>query len=294
VHPIEWLRAVARSGDVPQAELASEAAAALAALCDDPHGLLLACRRLLDRHPTAGALWWTCARMVSAADPASEADAVQRDLDADQVGLSLTLDLPDESCVTVPQWSALGNELASRRGDLRLLAVAPNEDRPDRAGRRGRGRRPRWSRDMDDLWMSDTLAGSAIDDGDDVDDEDDGRVQVVSPREIGAAVTDSDVVLVEAWAATAGWFLVAPGALAAASVARQRRTQVWMAVGVGRRLPDPLFAALRRRVFGRGTAALGAGADLVEPSLVDRVVEPLDIACPSAPELQRDLGGATP
>jgi hypothetical protein len=291
VHPIEWLRAVARSGDVPQAELAGEAAAALAALADDPQGLLLACRRLLDRHPTAGALWWTCARLVSAADAASEARDVQRDLESDQVGLSLTLDLPDDACVAVPRWSALTSELAARRGDLRLLVVAPDEGGPgggrrggrDRSGRRGGRLHDRWAVGPDSAWDDDLE-----------DDGDQDRVQVVAPSELGAAVADSDVVLVEAWAAGADRALVAPGALAAAAVGRQRATEVWLAVGVGRRLPQPLLGAVRRRVFGDGEAVLGAGADLLERSLVDRVVEPLEIPCPVPPELLRHLGAGGP
>jgi hypothetical protein len=35
------------------------------------------------------------------------------------------------------------------------------------------------------------------------------------------------------------------------------------------------------------TAALGAGVDLVERSLVDRVIGPIEIGCPAPPELLR-------
>jgi hypothetical protein len=292
VHPIEWLRAVARSGDVPQAELAGEAAAALAALTDDPHGLLLACRRLLERHPAAGALWWTCARLVSAADATTEARQVQRDLDADQVGLSLTLDLPDDACVAVPRWSALSSELAARRGDLRLLVVAPDDGGPGGGRPVSRHRSGRRRGGFDDWAVGPGDLPGSIDGVED--DGDDGRVRVVAPSELGAAVADSDVVLVEAWAVGTAGALVAPGSLAAAAVGRQRSTEVWLAVGVGRRLPEPLLAAVRRRVFGDGDAVLGAGADLLERALVDRVVEPLEIGCPAPPELLRHLGTGGP
>jgi hypothetical protein len=76
VHPIEWLRAVARSGAVPHDELAGEAASALAALGDDPAGLLLSARRLIDRHPTAGVLWWTCSRLLASPDVYAEVRAL--------------------------------------------------------------------------------------------------------------------------------------------------------------------------------------------------------------------------
>lgn len=319
MHPIEWLRAVARSGDVPQAELAGEAAAALSALGDDPQGLLMGCRRLLDRHPTAGTLWWTCARLVTAGDVAAEAGAVQRDLAADQVGLSLTLDLPDDARVTLVGWSEMADELAARRGDLRLLVVAaPDSDMDDgrfswpgvsrgsgRWGRSGEGSsmpgsgrsRGRGALGGLDLWqrLADDRHPDVVNDvdPDDVVSDDDERITVVPAAELGAAVVDSDVVLLDALAMGDGSFVAASGALAAAAVARQRRAELWLAVGVGRRLPPALFAAMRRQVFGgeddRAAApgALGAGVDLVEQALVDRVIEPIEIGCPGPPELLR-------
>ena len=52
VHPIEMLRAVARSRRGPPGELAAEAAWGLAALAEEePAAVLPACRRLLERQP---------------------------------------------------------------------------------------------------------------------------------------------------------------------------------------------------------------------------------------------------
>ena len=70
MHPIERLRYVARAGAVDQGELVREAASALSGLSDDPGGLIMSCRRLLVRHPTAGALWHLCARLLTAGDEA--------------------------------------------------------------------------------------------------------------------------------------------------------------------------------------------------------------------------------
>src|SRR3989337_1660946 len=95
----------------------------LGVLADDPFGLVTACRRLLDRHPGAGALWWACARLLDAADPRSEARAVVRELDDDEAVLPpLSLDLPERSTVVVVPDAAGGSELvdrlALRRDDL--------------------------------------------------------------------------------------------------------------------------------------------------------------------------------
>jgi hypothetical protein len=265
VHPIEWLRAVARSGDVPQGALAREAASALAAFDDDPHGLLPACRRLLDRNPAAGSLWWTCARLLTAADPAAEAGAVRRDLDADQVGLSLALDLPDGATVAVIGWSDMAGEVAARRGDVRLLVVAETAPRPARSGRR----RP-WDED-DDL---------DLDDGDD-------DVVIVPPLGVGAAVAAADLLLVDGWAVGADQLVAAPGSRAAAATAAQAKTPVWLTVPVGRRLPQPLFEAVLAKVFAADVEPWNAPADLVDSALVATKVEPLEIPCPVPQELLR-------
>jgi len=264
VHPIEWLRAVARSGDVPQTRLAAEAAGALAAIADEPHGLLPACRRLIDRNPAAGSLWWTCARLLSASDPAAEADAVQRDLDSDQVGLSLALDLPDEAAVVVLGWSDIAGEMVARRGDVRLMVVA-EETPPSRAVTR----RADWAYD-------------------DEDDEAEETVIIVPPLGVGAAVTSADLLLVDAWAVGDNEVIAAPGTLAAVAVAARMHTPVWFTVSVGRRLPEALFKALTDRVYRPGVEPWDAPVDLLDlKGTALTVVEPLAIPCPVPPELLR-------
>lgn len=75
VHPIEMLRAVARSRRSPPGELAAEAAWGLAALAEEETAALLpACRRLLERQPACGPLWWLCAKVLVAGDPVAEAE----------------------------------------------------------------------------------------------------------------------------------------------------------------------------------------------------------------------------
>ena len=112
VHPIERLRAVARAREVDQALLAREAAAVLGSFAGDLPGLVTSCRRLLDRHPSAGALWWTCARLLAAGDVRAEALAVGDDLGDAPAVTALNLDLPDGAVVAVVPDVAGGSELA--------------------------------------------------------------------------------------------------------------------------------------------------------------------------------------
>jgi hypothetical protein len=112
VHPIERLRAVARAREVDQALLAREAASVLGSFAGDLPGLLTSCRRLLDRHPAAGVLWWACARLLTAGDVRAEARAIDDDLSDEPAVTALSLDLPDGVVVAVVPDVAGGSELA--------------------------------------------------------------------------------------------------------------------------------------------------------------------------------------
>jgi hypothetical protein len=264
MHPIEWLRAVARSDDVPHAELAGEAAAALSALAHDPGDLLLSCRRLLDRHPQAGTLWWACARMVAARDPVAESRDIRRDVQSDQVGLNLAVDIPDDATVAIVGAPELVTELAARRGDLRVLT-------------------------LDDTGRSQPPGNDAV--------------VAVPTVHIGAMVAASDLVVLPGWATSGDSVIAPPGSLAGAVLAHHthpgppaQRTPdsnpaVWLTVGVGRRLPQPLFEAMRRRLFPAGADPWRACAEMLDTTLIDRVIEPVRVGCPAAPEL---LGPAAP
>ena len=69
VTPAERLRSVTRR-TVADDALAAEAADALAGFAPEPASLVVACRRVLAHHPAHGALWWVCARILAAPDPA--------------------------------------------------------------------------------------------------------------------------------------------------------------------------------------------------------------------------------
>ena len=122
MHPIERLRAVARAREVDQSLLAAEAAAVLGSFGNDLPGLLTSCRRLLDRHPSAGALWWASARLLAAGDVWAESRSIREDLGGESAATSLSLDLPDGAVVAVVPDVAGGSDLAyelnSWRDDL--------------------------------------------------------------------------------------------------------------------------------------------------------------------------------
>jgi hypothetical protein len=230
-------------------------------------------------------LWWACARLLSSDDVGRAAGAVRRDLESDQVGLSLALDLPDEATVTVIGWSGMADELAGRRGDVRLLAVA-DDPAGGRGGSRGRPGGARGGFGLGPRGIGSGRHGFELDLDDDDPDADESLV-IVPASGLGAAVVASDIVLVDVWAAGSSGFVAAPGTLAAVATARQTGTTVWVTLGVGRRLPDPLFGALHRRACAGGSDPWLAGVDSLDLAADDKLVEPLQIACPCPPELLR-------
>jgi hypothetical protein len=96
VHPIERLRYVARGGWGDPGMLAAEAAWALADLLEhEPPAAVPACRRLLDRHAGSGPMWWVAARVLTAADPAAEAEWCADELADDPTPDLVDACLPD-------------------------------------------------------------------------------------------------------------------------------------------------------------------------------------------------------
>lgn len=205
MHPIERLRWVARApeGDVGLA--AVEAAEALAAFAHDPPGLVIACRRLIERRPSAGPLWWLASRVLCALDPVAEAYAAMTELERDPTDALLSVELPGGT-IAVVGWP----ELASRalRSAERVAVVE--------AGRDGR----RLLRRLDDLGIDARLLGPE------------------------AAARRAALVLLEAHAAGPSGFVAAAGSRALARAAREASVPVWLVAGVGRRLPGALYDAL--------------------------------------------------
>jgi hypothetical protein len=106
VHAIERLRWLAGTQWAPAGELAAEAAWALGELAsEEPAAVLPSCRRLLERHPACGPLWWVAATVVGAGDQVEAAGAC-----ADALMSDATEDLVDEALAS--------GRRAVRRGSL--------------------------------------------------------------------------------------------------------------------------------------------------------------------------------
>jgi hypothetical protein len=267
MHPIERLRYVARSSGAPQEVLVRETAGALASLGFDPPGLVTACRRILDRHPLSGPLWWLSARVLTAHDPMDEAWRAADEITADDTPGTLAYALPDDATVCVVGWPDVVGDALPRRGDIEVLVV-------DALGE-GTGLVRRLLASDDD----------AVD---------------VPVAGLGAAVAASDLVLLEAAAvgpAGTGAICVA-GSLAAAATAAHAEVPVWLVAGVGRLLPARVWEALAGRLDQLGDP-WDLDDEVVPLALVSQVAGPdgvqdLDTAlkrvdCPIAPELFRSV-----
>jgi hypothetical protein len=263
MHPIERLRMVARAAGEGPALLAQEAAGALAAFAGDPAGLVTACRRLVDRQPTSGPIWWLSARVLAADDPTGEAWRAAEELSDDETPSVLAKHLPDDATVCVVGRPELAEEALVRRGDLPILVV-------DSLGE-GHGLARRLARSGND-------------------------VELVPESGLGAAAAAADLVLLEAVALGPTGFVAASGSRAAAAVARHAGSPVWVVAGAGRVLPGALWSALARRL---GPAEWDGDEELVPIDLIDIVAGPggpvhvatalANPGCPAVPELLREV-----
>jgi hypothetical protein len=87
VHAFEYLRSVARARRADEVDTASGFVQMVAHGALDGPDLLVAARRMTERHPQAVPLWWAAARLVVAPDPTATAreilDGWHADLDGD-------------------------------------------------------------------------------------------------------------------------------------------------------------------------------------------------------------------
>ena len=92
----------------------------------DPSGLVVACRRVVERHPECGPLWWLCAHLLTAQEPFQLAWELADEIDDDSTADALAAAIPDDAVVLTIGWT-----------DICLA-------RPDPPGRRdgSRGRQP--------------------------------------------------------------------------------------------------------------------------------------------------------
>jgi hypothetical protein len=264
MHPIERLRMVARAAGEGPALVAQEAAGALVAFGDDPAGLVTACRRLVDRQPTSGPIWWLAARVLCSSDPTQDAWRSVEELQDDRTPSELAAALPDGAVVTVVGLGEHTGDALVRRGDLEVLLVDNDMVEPHLIRRLQRT---------------------------------DGVLDAVPAAGAGAAVAASDLVVFEVSALGPSGMIAPAGARAAAAVAHHSGLPVWAVAGVGRVLPARLWDALAARLDEDDEPWL-ASEEIVPPDLVDNVVGPDGVrptaqaiaepTCPVAPELLKE------
>lgn len=244
---------MARASELPADVVFREAAWSLIGFVEDPAALVTGCRRLLDRHPTNGPIWWLCSRVLRAEDPVMEAEACVLDLDLDRTLDDLSHAFDEESKVAAVGWPPRLASSFARRGDVEVLVIDVEGDGPG------------FVRALEDV---DVVA-----------------VDVDVPG-MAAAVASSDVLVVDAAAVGPESAIVASGNWAAAAVARASSVPVWLVVGTGRRFGERTWNALCRRVERPGRPSWLEPVDRLPLDLVDRVFGAGDVV-PDVPELWR-------
>jgi len=261
VTPAERLRAVTRR-NVDDDYLAGEAADALAGFASEPASLVVACRRVLDHHRAHGALWWVCARILAAPDPAAAARTAVRELQddrtADRLGATLPI-LDEDEVIAVIGWSATVDDALIERFDLDVVAIAVDGADPVRALRR---RRSDHAVRVVDMWEA-------------------ARMRIAR-------------VLVPALALGPERALVPAGTVDALDTIGRAATETWLVGGAGRLLPARLYDMVVTSTAGDD------GVEALSLQRVDRVAgprgveKPVDavarIDCAVVPELLRPLG----
>ena len=268
MHPIERLRYVARSSGADHRMLVRETASALRGLGAEPHELVVSARRIVQRHPTSGPLWWLCARMLTAPDPLRAAWELADEIEADPTPAVIARELPDGAVVCTVGWPDLAAEALTRRGDVVVLSV-------DGDGSGG--------------GLVRQMERSGI------------EVFDVPSAAMGTAAASAELVIIEAAAVSSGEALCPVGSRALAAAAYCAEVPVWLVAGIGRRLPEPLWRKLAERQLDT-PEPWARDHELVPVATVSHVVGPIGVSeltaanadallapeCPAAPELLVD------
>lgn len=199
---------------MPADVLARETAMALADFVGDDAGLLIACRRILDRQPTSGPLVWLAAHVLGAPDQRVALwDAVDQ-LEADQTQAALAFSLPDDAVIATVGWNESLRSLARRRGDLSFVITDTNGD-------------------------AEYYADSLSDDG--------HQVTLADAEGTAQAMYEAThlIVALDAMGSTTG--LAPLGSFAAAAVAHHLERPVIGVASVGVALADRMYQGLLRR-----------------------------------------------
>jgi hypothetical protein len=208
-------------------------------------------------------LWWLCASLLAANDPFRAAWGLADLIDDDPTPNHLLQLLPDDATVCVVGWPDLIGEALLRRGDTNVLVIDANDE---------------GSRLVRRLERVDVQA------------------ETVPAAGVAAAVTASDLVLIEADAAGTDGALCSLGSHAAAAVAYCSEVPVWLVAGHGRRLPEQMWRAMCQRLSAAGdgwhhdveVVPLAMMVAVLGPNgLAEADANAMSAECPMAHELLR-------
>jgi translation initiation factor 2B subunit (eIF-2B alpha/beta/delta family) len=263
VHPIEHLRYVARARGADSSSLVRDAASALASLRADSANLVIACRRIVERHPEVGPLWSMCARLLTSDDPTSLAWQIADEIDADPAVRAVAAMFDNGPTLLTIGWPAVAGDAIVRRGDVEVLCA---DSRHEASGFLQRLERY------------------------------DVACEPIPAESLARAAALADVVLVEASAAGSRRIIAPVGSHVIAAVARSVGTPVWLVAGAGARLPVEYVDAIGDRVID-AQKSWDLDVDDLPVELVthvasasgldDDVERALRPDCPFAPELLR-------
>lgn len=214
VHPIEHLRFVARAQGADPTMLALETAQALAHMAFDSSGLVVSCRRVVERHPTVGTLWWLCSHLLVTTDPTVRARELASELYDDATADRMVAEIPDSSTVMVTGMPSTIADALCRRGDVRVVVVG--DDRNSDA-------------------LVHRLVRAQVD------------VESISLAASAAYASRIDAVLLEVDATSASQSITELGGGVLAAVATAARRPLWLVAGRGRRLPADYLTAMIER-----------------------------------------------
>lgn len=210
----------------------------------DPAGLVVAARRIVERHPFTGPLWWLCANVTTSSEPFEAVWELADQIRSDRTASQLAAELPDNAeVVTIGDPSVIGDGLA-RRGDVRVLALDIDHSATSFVRRLERY----------DVDYEPVDAGAA-----------------------GAAVRVADIVLIEALAMDADQVIVPSGSSTIAAAASAWETPVWLVAGVGRRLPTGFVDAMveKRAAIAEQQDDWTVDVEVLPTRLITNVVGPL-------------------
>ena len=253
---------MARADGAGPALLVRETALALCEMEFDPQSLILACRRIVERHPTMAQLWWLCANVLASPEPFARARELALVIERDETPGHLDDALPDDAQVVIVGWPFTTVKCLAQRGDALMLVVDSH----------GEGEA-----------LVDRLHDAEI------------AAELVPFECLASAVAQCDVVVIEALAAGPAAVLAVGGARGVVETARALGKPTWLVAGAGTRLPSVLFDGMRTAL--QLDTDWHAGLDIIDVSRFDRVIGPegahddtqvaLVPECPASTELLR-------